>query len=130
MKYLQDYITDKQTEAYNKYKAFFAFSDEQLKEGLDKFNLTIEECCPIGYGLYCSKLNNKKLRLELNNIYKEGVEQDIKENGKEAIIVRELLNHEAYYTYDIEDTYDALDGYNITREMIMQMLNNKNHKFN
>jgi hypothetical protein len=29
-----------------------------------------------------------------------------------------LINHEAYYTGDIEDTIDALSGYNVNREQV------------
>ena len=41
---------------------------------------------------------------DMDNVLKTGIAQDIKENGKEAIIRRELANHEASYTGDITST--------------------------
>ena len=54
----------------------------------------------------------------LENIRKTAIAQDIAENGIDAIIDRELANHEAQITGSIADTVDALEGYDIPKERI------------
>lgn len=114
MKYLSDYIEAKQSELFNKYGAFFAFSDKQFqeakKEGIKYVSL--------GYGLIVPKGSEEDLINGLDQIREEGIKQDILENGKSAIIQRELGNHEAQITLDIDPTLKALDGYGITREEV------------
>ena len=68
----------------------------------------------LGSGLVCLKENAKKLIDEMDNCIKKGIEQDIAENGEEAIIKRELYNYEAFYTGDITSTKEALKDYNFT----------------
>lgn len=114
MKYLTNYIEEAQTKAFDKAGSFFAFSkmqfDEAKKEGVTYVSM--------GNGLICPKDNSEELVKELIKIGEEGIAQDLKENGKEAIIHRELANHEYCITYDITDTFYALDGYGITKEEI------------
>ncbi|OEF77678.1 hypothetical protein OA5_16955, partial [Vibrio cyclitrophicus 1F111] len=97
MKYLSHYIQDKQTQAFNDAGAFFAFSNQQFdeakKEGVKYASL--------GMGLICPVDNAKQLMTRLDSIAQEGIAEDIKENGKKAIIRRELFNHECFYTNDI-----------------------------
>ena len=116
MRYLSDYIEDKQTDLFEKTGAFFAFSkkqlDEQKKEGIN-YSL-------LGMGMICPKDNINMLLEGLDLIQSEGIKQDIKENGISAIIQRELGNHEAQITMDIEPTLDALEGYNITKEQVLK----------
>ena len=123
MKYLQNYIEEAQTEAFKKAGAFFAFSnqqfDEQKKEGVEYVSM--------GAGMICDKEKAKQLIEDLENIHKEGIVQDIAENGIEAIIKRELANHEAEYTGDISDTYDALKAYEITWEQIDKVFRSLNN---
>jgi len=124
MKYLQEYIEEAQTKAFNKAGAFFAFSDkqfdEQKKEGVEYVSMYA--------GLICPKENTDTLHTELENIYKAGIEQDIAENGREAIVKRELNNHEAYYTGDTTSTIEALSEYKtITPEDINHIFRNKNY---
>lgn len=126
MKYLQDYIQDKQTELFNLTGTFFAFSMEQFNEG-KKLNV---EYVSMGGGMVCNKHYAQTLTDGLEKIHKEGIAQDIKENGKEAIILRELGNHEAWYTGDIESTSDALEGYDFTDKEIQIMFRNRNAKLN
>jgi len=114
MKFLQEYIDEAQTKAFDENGAFFSFSkkqfDEAKKEGV--------KYCDMGYGLICPTDNADKLMGDLERIAEEGIKQDIKENGIEAIIERELDNHEVQITRDISDTVSALDGYGITEEQI------------
>jgi len=119
MKYLQDYIEKSQTEAFKKAGAFFAFSkkqfDEKEKEGV--------KYCNMGAGLICPKETSDVLFEEFENIHVEGIKKDIEENGMEAIIKRELYNHECFYTWDIELCVDALESYGVTTEQVQAVFN-------
>ncbi|MCW8349172.1 hypothetical protein MD535_24605 [Vibrio sp. ZSDZ65] len=115
MKYLSDYTKDKQTKLYDKTGAFFAFSKEQFedskKEGI--------EYCHLFAGLICPCDTAQEVMAGLDKIQKEGIAQDIAENGKAAIIRRELFNHECFYTGDVTDCVEKLDGYEISKEEIV-----------
>lgn len=119
MKYLSHYMEALQTEAFNKYDAFFAFSDSQFNEG-KKENV---KYINMGSGLLCPKENAAPLMAELDTIYKNAIKQDIAENGKIGIIERELHNHEAFYTGSIADTIDQLEDYGFTRADIIAEYN-------
>ena len=114
MKYLTNYVEEGQTRAFEKAGSFFAFSDkrfnEQKKEGVKYSH--------VGAGLICPKENVKSLMDELDKVGEAGIKQDIEENGLKAIIHRELGNHEYSYTYELEPTIMALQGYPITPELI------------
>lgn len=114
MKYLNDYTQEKTTKLLDNLGAFFAFSkkqfDEQMVPGTKYVNMNL--------GMICPKQNVIKMNYNYMYIVKEGIKQDIRENGKEGIIIRELYNHEAFYTGNIEDTHSCLDGYNITMEEV------------
>ena len=119
MKYLQDYINDAQTELFNKHKGFFAFSNKQVNEGISRYNLTNKiELVNLGAGLICPKIEAKALSKGLDVVYKAGIRLDIAENGKQAIIRRELDNHEISITHDITDTMEALSGYGFTEKEV------------
>lgn len=112
MKYLSDYTQQGITDLLNQHGGFFAFSDAQFNEK-KKEGVEYVGC---GHGLIAPKENAKALVDGLIANGDRAVQQDIQENGKEAIISRELYNHEAFYTGDIEDTYEALTIYGFTRE--------------
>ena len=115
MKYLTNYIEEAQSKALKDAGAFFAFSYKQFEEQQKpdtKYN-------SLGAGLFCPVDNAKSLVKELDRVHKAGIEQDIAENGITNIIKRELANHEAYYTGDIDSTKDALSAYNIPNEKIL-----------
>ncbi|HHY0497211.1 hypothetical protein JL857_20785 [Vibrio parahaemolyticus] len=117
MKYLSDYTNDKQTQAFDEAGAFFAFSQKQFseakKEGI--------EYCSMGAGLICPVEKAKHLFDRLEQINKEGVAQDIAENGKQAIIRRELFNYECFYTGDICNCVEALEDYGYSYDDIYQV---------
>lgn len=114
MKYISDYIQDAQTQAFKDAGAFFAFSNKQLDEQKEP-GITYTAMFA---GLVCPVDNAKELVTALGDIHDAGIAQDIEENGIKGIIHRELANHEAQITNDIEDTFDALEQYGITREAI------------
>jgi len=124
MKYLTHYTEEATTKALRKAGAFFAFSDKQFNEqagGRD-----IKDYCSIGMGLICPKDTATELSKDLNAGMQAGIKQDIAENGLEAIIKRELENHEASYTGSIENTVEALGAYPITEAEILAVFNKMN----
>ena len=117
VKYLSDYINDKNSKLFKETGTFFAFSNEQFKEQMKEGKKYVD----MGGGMITEKGNEEKLVKGLNKNYKEGIKQDLKENGKEKVILRELRNHEAFYTGDIEETVETLKDYpGIKTEDIMK----------
>ena len=119
MKHLQDYQEAKQSELFTKTGSFFAFGDKQFneakKEGIKYVSL--------GAGLICPKETVKELITGLNAISKKAIAKDLKENGKEAIIIRELHNHECFYTGDYLNAVNSLKGYGFSIDEIRQAYN-------
>ena len=117
VKYLSDYINDKNSKLFKETGTFFAFSNEQFKEQMKEGRKYVD----MGGGMITEKGNEEKLVKGLNKNYKEGIKQDLKENGKEKVILRELQNHEAFYTGEIEEAVETLKDYpGITKEDIMK----------
>lgn len=121
MKTLSNYTEHAISEALSKHGAFFAFSQSQFEEqavpGL--------RYCSLGSGLICPEKNALLLSSDLEKAHHRGIAQDIEENGVSAIILRELLNHEAFYTGDISDTVDALQSYEFSRQQVIEIFNQK-----
>lgn len=96
--------------------AFFSFSAEQFarqrKAGVQYVD--------VGAGLLCPKEQASYLLSEFPKIAEAGIQEDIAENGKPAIISRELFNYECFYTGDISDCVSALAGYGITEEEVWE----------
>jgi hypothetical protein len=106
---------------------FFAFSDEQFAE--NKTPLEPGDTYSSFYaGGYLPKKNFKQAEKGLNDIM-NWKEQAIQDNGlREQHICYELSNHEAFYTYEIEDTLDALGG-DYTREEVWEVFNKNKDKY-
>ncbi|ELA6946598.1 hypothetical protein RBG11_004201 [Vibrio parahaemolyticus] len=117
MKTLNNYVQQAQTEALEKYGAFFAFSNQQFNEQR-KDDVIYRQ---MGAGLICPSQHCQALFDDLAAINERGIAQDIAENGAEAIIKRELYNHECFYTGDPSDAIDALQDYGFTNEQIMKV---------
>ena len=114
MKYLSDYMEAKQNELFNRTGTIFAFSQKQFEEGR-KDNVKYVN---LGQGMLTEKPFVKEVINGLDKIYKDSIKQDIKENGKDKIILRELQNHEAFYVGNIEDTVHKLEDYPFTEDDI------------
>ena len=114
MKYLSDYMEKKQSDLFKKTGTFFAFSNKRFKEKADKKI----EYVSLGSGMITPKVNANEVIEQLHKIYKDSIKKDIKENGKDAVILRELHNHEAFYVGNIEDTIEKLKDYPITEDDI------------
>lgn len=120
MKYLSDYINQSTTELLNKYGVFFAFSNKQFDEQKQDGKIYVQ----LPSGALCPKENVTSFLKEYNLIIDQGIAQDLKENGRENIIKRELCNHECSYTGDIQPCVDALESYGITVEEIEAVFKN------
>lgn len=123
--YLSDYLEAGNKAIYNKYGVFFAFSTEQLQEGL-KTNLdngiTIagDKTTKFPLGMFAPTKHKEAVLKELDSNFNEAVKKDIKENGKEKIIVRELYNYECFYTGDIDDALSKVSVYGYTLEDVQK----------
>ncbi|HAS6131806.1 TPA: hypothetical protein RQK29_002289 [Vibrio vulnificus] len=117
MKYLSDYTQQPQTDLFDELGAFFAFSNNQFDSAKKKG----VEYVSLGMGMIVPKNNAKKLIERLDEIQKEGIKQDIAENGKETIIRRELSNYECFYTNDITDCVENLEEYGYSYDDIYQV---------
>jgi len=117
MKYLSDYMESRQTDLFNRTGTIFAFSqkqfEEQRKDNVKYVNL--------GQGMLTEKPYVEEVINGLHKIYKDSIKQDMKENGKNKIILRELENHECFYTGDITDCIEKLEDYPITKIQISKM---------
>ena len=114
MEYLSNYMQEKQTELFNKTGTIFAFSQEQFNEKAKKDIKYVN----LGQGMLTPDENYIEVIETLEKIYKDSIKQDLEENGKDKIILRELLNHEAFYVGSIEDTIHKLEDYPITEDEI------------
>ena len=119
MKYLTDYTQKAQTALIEKTGAFFAFSNKQFTEQLQPDTKYYD----FGAGVFVPQKNAKAYVEGLNQIQADGVSADIAENGKKAIIMRELNNFECGYTGDISDCADALHQYAISPDEILEVFN-------
>lgn len=108
---------------------FFAFSDQQLAEGMKENPLTPgDKYVALGAGSYMPKSNVEKYENGCREI-DEWQRKLIQENNMDdEVILYELANHEAFYTGEIEDTYYAL-GCNYTKEKIWEVYNLNYEKY-
>lgn len=124
MKNLSTYMEEKINHLLIKYNGFFAFSEKQFEEA-KKENI---KYVWRGAGLYHEEGKSKEFDEDYKLIIKESIEQDLKENGQKAIIERELINHECYYTYDINEVVFKLADYGITYDEIKAVFNTNKNK--
>lgn len=117
MKYLSDYTQQAQTDLFDELGVFFAFSNQQFEEARKQGI----EYVSLGMGMIVPECNAKSLVERLVDIQKEGIKQDIAENGKHAIIRRELFNHECFYTGDVWDCVEKLEEYGYRYDDIYQV---------
>ena len=104
----------RRSEAFKKFGAFFAFSQKQFDEGKKegvKYSRT-------SYGLIIPEENVFELKKALEEVNTEEIKHNLEHVGKDALIDYELANHEAGYTYDPTDAYEAVAHYGITFEEV------------
>ena len=92
---------------------FWAFSNDQLKEGLDKVKAEVKDIVSIGAGGFILRTQVKAFTDTLKRHEQES--KDLKKDNKIFFdaLVYELNNHEYCITYD---TKDALDSLGLTKE--------------
>lgn len=122
MKYLSHYTEDRQTQLFQDTGAFFAFDQKQFDEAMKYRNKNCK-WVSLGSGLIAPKNMVNTILKGLKKIQQEGIQQDLKENGKQKVIERELFNHECFYTGDYQDCVEALKDYGITKEEIKAEFN-------
>jgi shikimate kinase len=86
---------------------FFAFSNEQFHKNKTPLQEG-EKYVSIGGGGYCPKSKREALLNgfeSINKTFKEAIKSN---KQRQAHILYELQNHEAFYTGSIEETMDAL----------------------
>ena len=114
-------MNDRQTKLFKNNQCFFAFSIKQMEDSLFETKQSKKDIISLGSGMFCPRENSKFVIKQLDKIYKESIQQDLKENGKEKIIYRELSNHECWYVSDYTDCVDKLIDYPITPDEIREV---------
>lgn len=108
-------------ELFTECGVFWAFSNEQFKEGAAAHPLEPgEKYVTIGMGGYLPKRNLDKLNEGLAKIkaWKKQAMRDVK---AEDAILYELNNYECFYSGDITDALDALKPMGYTREAVQKV---------
>lgn len=145
-----DEVKERHQKRVNDFPMKFAFSDEQFNKGMEELGLKptdTDKVYSIGGGGFIRKTDVEKfskmwdeLRKEHNDLIKadktgEGYIKDM--------FVSELENHEYGYTYELEDTLDALEltmdqinnsptlkhGLELARKEVLKKDNEVNHEY-
>ena len=106
MEYLEQ--KQKHQDEISNFPMFFAFSEKQFNEGLEKFGATIKEIARIPGGGFIRKVDGRKLG---DLLLRHGVEQEtaMKDDDFLTDAIRyELGNHEYCITYNPAPTMDCL----------------------
>ena len=96
----------------------YAFSDEQLKDALEKLGATKEECVTVfGHGDIVKRENAKAL-IKLLERHTEDLKQKLKDDVEfaEAAFLYEMDNHEYAINWSADE--DVLDCFSINWEFI------------
>jgi hypothetical protein len=107
MKYLSHYTEEAHEALMERCGAFFAFNNHQFKEKAKEGTKYVG----IGWGTYVPTGKAKELVDGVEKVMKEGIEADKKDHTAQQIIMRELENHEAFYSGTTEDTIHKLKDY-------------------
>jgi hypothetical protein len=126
MKYLMDYIEAKQEKLMQECGAFFAFNADQMKEKL----VEGKKYVGLGAGTFVESDKAKQFVDGWAKIIEQGIEEDKQEHKAIDIIMRELENHEAFYTNNTDDTVEKLKGYGdgFNKEDIDKIFNDEMRK--
>ncbi len=117
-----DEVKEKHQKIVNEFPMKFAFSDEQFNQGMKELGLDpkdTDKVVSIGGGGFIRKSDAKKFGDMWDSLRKEHNDLINADKTGEGYIkdmfVSELENHEYGYTYELDDTLDALE---LTREQI------------
>lgn len=123
---MSTFVQEKQTELFNELGVFFAFSSKQFEE---QRQAGVEYCSVLSAGDCVPRENAKEFSKRLSAIHKTGREKELAEKGIDKIIEEQLTNHECFYTGDIQDAIDSLDGYGVTYEQVDSIYRKVAHKY-
>ena len=114
----------KVSDVIKKCGVFFAFSNKQFEEGKTTLKEG-EKYISIGLGGFMPKGNIESWQTSMNEIDQWFKSQtQASEQSRYDHIAYELINHEAYYTGDIQTTLDAL-GLGYTAEDVWKVFNSE-----
>lgn len=104
-----------------KYGLFWAFSNEQLQEGINK--LRGEKLISIGGGGFLPKANLKDWEAGMNEViaWKRETAKKLSGEDRKKMISYELGNYESWYTGDIGDAMNVLGEFGVTRAEAMEV---------
>jgi len=106
---------------------FFAFSNEQLKEGIQEIKHLMNEGDKVGNcgaGMYCLVKNYDEVRDGMQRITSQQTKRDLANNEAGKIILRELHNYEVQYSFDgVQDTgfQSAIKDYNFDEKQVLEI---------
>lgn len=130
-------LKDEKQKEFNAFPMAFAFSEQQLKEGLDKLGITKDEAVGIGVGGFIRKSDLEAFKAMVKRWQDAEAEAIANDKTGEGFIkdmfVYELDNHEFGYTGNSEDTvrdlgltYEKIEsdkalsrGFDLARKEIM-----------
>ncbi len=112
---------DKHQKMINNFNMFFAFSNEQLEEGLKKLNTTKNNIISIDFGGFIKK-EDKEDYLNMLKVMNKESEESLKDDIFLYEGFRyELANHEFCITYDFTDT---LEVFGLEEDKLTEKQNN------
>ena len=107
------------SEVFKKHDAFFAFSDKQYEE---QKKPEIEYLYSRSLNMFYNIKGKGQIYKDMEEAIDKATAQDKENNSKEAIILRELLNYECFYTGNPEDAIEALDSsHSYTKEEVLEV---------
>jgi len=118
-------VQNKLSEIIEDCGVFFAFSEKQFEEGAK--GKPKSDFTNIGMGGIVPKKNAAKYEKQSDKLT-QWYTDEVKKLNPVDVIRYELNNHEAYYTGDIEDTFDVVKGFGYTREQVRKVFRNKKLK--
>lgn len=109
---------------------FFAFSNEQFKEGIGKNPLAEgDKYVNMGMGGFIPKSNVDKYIKGMEEISKWFKDETKNIKLRKKLIAYELANHEAYYTGEIDATLEALgNDYSVSEVLAVYNTERKKYK--
>lgn len=114
-------LKEKHEKRINNFNMFFAFSNEQLEEGLKKLNTTKDNIISIDFGGFIKK-EDKENYLNMLKVMNKESEKSLKDDIFLYEGFRyELANHEFCITYDFTDT---LEVFGLEKDKLTEKQNN------
>ncbi len=131
MKYLSNSMEKKRTELFKRTCAFYAFTRQQFVEGKLRNNLDKDVVLvTLREYFYVPRKYVEELREGLEEIEKERIREDLKENSIETIIKREMYNYGQFWEYNIDELHEKLKDYrDITRKKIRKVFTKEVENF-